>query len=209
MRTLLFYFIAIQAITGCADRSPANQDSFEKPHDHSQHSMNMEVVGYSDSVNSGLIAEDTMKGSPVRTAMNTLHGTHVHIEYGSPGVKGRIIWGGVVPYNMVWVTGAHQATHINFYKEVIIADQKIPKGRYAIFTIPGETEWTVIINRNYKQHLTDAYDAKEDLVRVKVKPEVHPFTARLTYGVEELADNNSVINILWEKIKIGLPFKTI
>ncbi len=73
-----------------------------------------------------------MKGSPHRTAMLTVHGTHVHIGYSSPGVKGRIVWGGLVSYDKVWVTGAHQATRVRFYNDVIVNTDTISKGTYAL-----------------------------------------------------------------------------
>ncbi|HEX2627970.1 MAG TPA: DUF2911 domain-containing protein, partial [Chitinophagaceae bacterium] len=174
---------------------------------HEEHSLTTTANEYCESVNNGIIKEDTMKGSPHRTAMLTVHGTHVHIEYSSPGVKGRIVWGGLVSYDKVWVTGAHQATRVRFYNDVIVNTDTISKGTYALFTIPGETEWTVILNKNYDQHLTDEYDQKEDVLRLIVRPETHHFTPRLTYGIEELEGQGGVINILWDKMKIDFPFK--
>lgn len=163
--------------------------------------------GYADSVNKGLIAKDTMKGSPKRVAMKTIGNTHIHIEYGSPGVKGRMIWGGLVAYNQVWATGAHNATSIDFSTDVTIGGKKIPKGKYALFTIPGKTEWTIIINTNYQQHLVDSYNVSEDIVRVKVKPvKKQQATQRLTYTVAPSGKDASVL-IEWEYLKVVLPIK--
>jgi len=163
--------------------------------------------GYADSVNKGLIAKDTMKGSPKRVAMKTIGDTHIHIEYGSPGVKGRMIWGGLVAYDQVWATGAHNATSIDFSTDVTIGGKKITKGKYALFTIPGKTEWTIIINTNYQQHLADAYNASEDIVRVKVKPIKKPkVTQRLTYSVVPSGKDAGVM-IEWEYLKVVLPIK--
>lgn len=163
--------------------------------------------GYADSVNRGLIAKDTMKGSPKRVSMNTIGDTHIHIEYGSPGVKGRMIWGGLVAYDQVWATGAHNATSIDFSSDVIIGGKKISKGKYALFTIPGKTEWTIIINTNYQQHLADAYNASEDIVRVKVKPvKKQQATQRLTYSVVPSGKDAGVL-IEWEYLRVVLPVK--
>lgn len=163
--------------------------------------------GYADSVNRGLIAKDTMKGSPKRVSMNTIGNTHIHIEYGSPGVKGRMIWGGLVAYDQVWATGAHNATSIDFSSDVIIGGKKISKGKYALFTIPGKTEWTIIINTNYQQHLADAYNASEDIVRVKVKPvKKQQATQRLTYSVVPSGKDAGVL-IEWEYLRVVLPVK--
>lgn len=163
--------------------------------------------GYADSVNKGLIAKDTMKGSPKRVSMKTIGNTHIHIEYGSPGVKGRMIWGGLVAYDQVWATGAHNATSIDFSTNVTIGGKKIPKGKYALFTIPGKTEWTLIINTNYQQHLADAYNVSEDIVRVKVKPvKKQQPTQRLTYSVVPFGKDAGVI-IEWEYLSVTLPVK--
>lgn len=162
--------------------------------------------GYADSVNNGLIAKDTMKSSPKRVAMETVNNTHIHIEYGSPGVKGRMIWGGLVAYDQVWATGAHNATTIDFSTQVVIAGKKIPAGKYALFTIPGKNEWTIIINSRNKQHLADEYNAAEDLVRVKVKPQKNKMTQRLTYAIEKQG-KDAAVTIAWEYLKLSLPVK--
>lgn len=163
--------------------------------------------GYADSVNKGLIAKDTMKGSPKRVAMKSIGNTHIHIEYGSPGVKGRMIWGGLVAYDQVWATGAHNATSIDFSTDVTIGGKKITKGKYALFTIPGKTKWTIIINTNYQQHLADAYNVSEDIVRVKVKPiKKAQATQRLTYSVIPSGKDAGVM-IEWEYLKVVLPIK--
>jgi hypothetical protein len=174
---------------------------------HSGHSM-VNNNNYCDSVNNGLIAADTLKGSPHRTAMATVNGIHVHIEYNSPGVKGRAIWGGLVPYDKVWATGAHMATNIQFSKDVTINNKKIPAGQYAFFTIPGKEKWTVILNSRHDQHMADDYSEKEDVMRIDVKPEEQGMTQRLTYSVNKVEDKSGEITMQWEKILIRLPFIT-
>lgn len=163
--------------------------------------------GYADSINKGLIVKDTMKASPKRVAMKTIGNTHIHIEYGSPGVKGRMIWGGLVAYDQVWATGAHNATSINFSTDVTIGGKKIQKGKYALFTIPGKNEWTIIINTKYQQHLADDYNPAEDVVRVKVKPlKKQRITQRLTYDVIPVS-KDAAISIEWEYVRVQLPVK--
>lgn len=163
--------------------------------------------GYADSVNKGLIAKDTMKGSPKRVSMKTIGNTHIHIEYGSPGVKGRMIWGGLVAYDQVWATGAHNATSIDFSTDVSIGGKKVRKGKYALFTIPGKIEWTIIINTNYQQHLADSYNPSEDIVRIKVKPiKQQKATQRLTYSVVP-SGKDAAVQIQWEYLSVSLPVK--
>lgn len=177
---------------------------------HATHTMHSNLLTcYADSVNAGLIKEDTLKGSPHRTAMNTIDGTHVHIEYNSPGIKGRIIWGGLVAWNKVWVAGAHNATSIRFYKDVIIDGQRIKAGTYALFAIPSEEKWTWVLNTTFDQHLTDEYDKNEDVIRIDAILENHRLTQRLTYTVEKTREKIGVVSLLWDSLKIGLPFKIL
>lgn len=201
-----FYIMKIFLLAGLLWLISGCSNEPEK-HDHSSHSMNNQSAsGYCDSINTGLIKEDTLKGSPSRTAMATVGGVHVHIEYHSPGVRGRVIWGGLVPYDQVWVAGAHQATSIQFSKPVKIDGRELPAGTYAFFVIPGREQWTVIFNSRYDQHLTDAYNPEEDVLRLTVTPEEHSETPRLTYAVDKVDDQSGAITLLWEKKHIHIPF---
>jgi hypothetical protein len=125
-------------------------------------------------------------------------------------VRKRVIWGGLVPYNEIWVTGAHSATKLVIDKAFKVGGKSIPKGKYALFTIPGEEEWTVVINKNWQQHLTDDYNTKDDLVRVKVKPIKKDNTLeRLQYFIKNSGDNKGTIAIEWEKVRIEFPLQII
>ncbi|MBN8653198.1 MAG: DUF2911 domain-containing protein [Cytophagales bacterium] len=174
--------------------------------DHSAHQV-MLMGGYADSVNAGIIPKDTLKGSPVRTTMTNVGSNHVHIKYGSPGVRNRVIWGGLVAYDEVWATGAHRATSIQFMTDVTINTISIPAGKYGLFTIPGRETWKVILNRNWDQHMADDYDQNLDVIRVEVKPEVlEQTTQRLTYSVEEVSNSQGVVLIEWERIRLRFEF---
>ena len=108
--------------------------------------------------------------------------------------------------DQVWVTGAHKATTIEFEGSVKIADVEIPSGKYGLFTIPSKDEWTIIINKNWEQHLTDEYNQKDDLVRIKVKPETEDANQeRLRYVIETEKGNEGEIVIYWEKLEVSLP----
>lgn len=146
---------------------------------------------------------DTLKGSIQAYASGKIGDVNVMIEYYSPAVRGRIIWGGLVPYNQVWVTGAHMATRISFDGALRFGDQVIEAGSYALFTIPSEEEWTVILNKNWKQHLTDKYDEREDILRFNLTPEfVDSHQERLMYLIQ-----NDTLTMAWEKIKINMLLK--
>lgn len=152
------------------------------------------------------LVKDTSKKSIKSRAVAIINGDSVKINYHSPGVRKRVIWGGLVPYDEVWVTGAHDATTIEIDKPFIIGGKEIHAGKYAFFTIPGKKEWTVIINKNWKQHLTTEYDAKDDVVRIKVKPTKNVHTERLQYFIEKSKGNNGKIAVAWEKLRVEFPF---
>ena len=152
------------------------------------------------------LVQDTSKKSIKSMAVAVINGDSVKINYHSPGVRKRIIWGGVVSYDEVWVTGAHDATTIEIGKTFTIGGKQIPAGKYAFFTIPGKDQWTVIINKNWQQHLASEYDEKEDIVRVKVKPKKNIYMERLQYFVDSTKNSSGNIAVAWEKLKIEIPF---
>ena len=130
------------------------------------------------------------------------------IKYHAPAVRGRTIWGGLVPYGEVWVTGAHSATSLELDKDITINGTKVLAGKYAFFTIPGQGKWTLIVNKNWDQHLADDYDAKEDIVRVDVTPEtLRSVQERLKYSIIDNGNSEASISVSWEKLKVTLPVK--
>ena len=152
------------------------------------------------------LVKDTSKKSIKSIAFAVVNSDSIKINYHSPAVRKRIIWGGLVPFDEVWVTGAHDATTIETEKDLMINEKLIPAGKYALFTIPGQEEWIVIINKNWKQHLASEYDEKEDAVRIKVKPVQNKHTERLQYFIETRNEGNGKIAVAWEKLKIEFPF---
>lgn len=155
----------------------------------------------------GGTAKDTDKkkpASPKQQAMAMVGNNHIHIEYSSPSVRDRVIWGGLVPYDKVWSTGAHMATSINFPQAVIISGTDIPAGKYGFFTIPGEEKWIIILNKNWKMHLSDNYKETEDVIRFEVTPEkMDAIQESLEYNVEDVSDKTGKISVAWEYLKIS------
>jgi hypothetical protein len=150
--------------------------------------------------------QDTTKKSIPREEHAMIGKAHITILYTAPAVRNRVIWGGLVAYDQVWVTGAHKATTFEINQPFTLNNKKIPAGKYAIFTIPGKDKWTFILNKNWEQHLADNYDPKEDVVRMEVKPMLLPkVQERLEYSVKKKSDNECLLEISWEKIKIGVP----
>jgi hypothetical protein len=153
-----------------------------------------------------LLAQDLKFSQPSPAAMvkQAIGLTDVVITYHRPGVKGRVIWGGLVPYDEIWRTGANEATTIEFSNEVMIEGNKVPAGKYGLFTIPGKTEWTVIISKQSDLWGTGGYKEDQDLLRFKVKPMDAPFPCEwMHFMFAELKEDSAKIILHWEKLMIG------
>ena len=142
--------------------------------------------------------------SPRNSVMAMTGGNHIHIDYSAPSARGRQIFGGLVAYDEVWVTGAHKATTIKFDQDVLIDGKELKSGKYGLFTIPGKDEWTVILNQDWDMHLADDYKDVNDIIRIKVKPETLNETAEaLTFDVKEKDAKTTTIAMSWDKTKIS------
>ncbi len=156
-----------------------------------------------------LYQSDTLKGSPSRKLFVKIgKSDFIDLRYHSPGVRGRIIWGGLVPYNQVWVTGAHMASIVHFSGAVEVAGNLLPAGVYTLFSIPAPGEWTLIFNRNWDQHLTDEYSPKEDVFRFRATPQILPDTVqRFTYFLTPKDSQTVEMAFAWEKLKVAFDVK--
>lgn len=127
-------------------------------------------------------------------------GAEVTVEFGRPKVKGRTIWGGLVPHGKVWRTGADEATTITFGSDVTVEGEPLPAGTYSLFTIPGEDEWTVIFNNTAEQWGAYDYDDGEDALRVTVAPREGEMAEELDFAID---DGHVVLR--WEEVEV--PFE--
>jgi len=152
--------------------------------------------------------KDTLKGSLKAYERKKINTATINIKYHSPAVRGRVIWGGLVPFDKIWVAGAHSATSIETNKELIIDNQPIPAGKYGFFAIPGQSDWTLVLNKNWDQHLTDEYDQKDDVLRWKVIPDTldNP-QERLMYVLDQTGEYKGNLELVWEKLRIKAPFR--
>ncbi len=158
----------------------------------------------------GLFAQapkiDFPAASPACTLKQRVGLTDFEITYSRPGVKGRTIFGGIVPYGQVWRTGANQATRITFNTPVKFNGIEMAAGTYGLFTIPGENEWTVILNKNSAQWGAYQYDAKDDVTRFKATPVTLKDTAIETFTIEfnHVRDESAVLNLVWDKLVVPI-----
>lgn len=133
--------------------------------------------------------------------------TNVRVEYSRPGVKGRKIFGELVPYNQVWRTGANAATSISFSHDVTFGDKKLPAGEYALFTIPSPTEWIIIFNTNEGQKGSVNYKESLDVLRLSARPEPCEFTERFLIEINPLNDEEGELALRWERTRVAVRFK--
>ncbi len=141
--------------------------------------------------------------SPAATLKQRVGITDIQIDYSRPSMKERVIFGGLVPFDKIWRTGANSATKISFSTAVKLGGTPVPAGEYALFTIPGKTEWTVILNKVTGQWGSYAYDEKNDVARCKVTPVTIP-TAVETFGIglADLTQHSATLFLTWEKTRV-------
>ena len=146
--------------------------------------------------------------SPKASVMQSVGLTDVTITYSRPGVKGRPIWGTLVPYDKVWRTGANEATTIAFSDDVTINGQPLAKGTYSLHTIPGKDSWTLIFNKVADQWGSFKYDQAQDALRVTAKPEKAPFTEWLTFEIPQLTPDKAAVVLRWENVAVPFVVET-
>ena len=149
-------------------------------------------------------AQGAAKPSPAATATGKIGTTDVTVNYSSPGVKGRKIFGGLEQYGKVWRAGANEATTVEFSKAVMVEGKALPAGKYGFFVIPAESgQWTAIFNKEPKQWGAFKYDEKLDALRVMVTPrKTAAVTERLAYEVTPTG-----LVLRWENVEVPVAIK--
>ena len=144
--------------------------------------------------------------SPTATFSQKVGLTDVSITYSRPSKKEREIFGGLVPYNELWRTGANSATKVEFGDDVKIKGQSLKAGAYALFTIPGESEWTVIFNTKTAQGGTGQYKEEEDALRVKVAPiKSSRIVETFTVSIQNVTNTSADLQLAWDNIVVNVP----
>ena len=149
---------------------------------------------------------NTPQPSPTANIKQNFALSSIEINYSRPGVKGRKIFGDLVPYGKVWRTGANNATIITFGEEVMIGGKKVPAGKYGLLTIPGESEWTFIISKQLDVTSPASYKEDQDVVRVKAQPATLPFSIEtMMISVDNIKNNSCEIGVIWDNVYVSLP----
>jgi Protein of unknown function (DUF2911) len=144
--------------------------------------------------------------SPVSKISQAVGLTDISIEYSRPSAKARKVFGGLVPFNELWRTGANASTKLTFSENVKIAGNDLPKGTYALYTIPSEKEWTIVLHKNTTHWGTDEYKQEEDAFRFTVKPTSSASTVEtFTMQLDNLKNNACDISLSWENTTVLIP----
>ncbi|MEM6263456.1 MAG: DUF2911 domain-containing protein [Bacteroidota bacterium] len=148
--------------------------------------------------------------SPDRLVYQKVGYTEVEIAYGSPAVKGRDIFGDLVPYDKVWRAGANNATRVTFSSKAQFREGVLDSGTYACFLVPKEEgAWTIIFNREHKQWGAFKYDSNKDALKIEVVPTIQKeLTEQLTYSIQQTGYQKGYIMFNWEYIELEIPFET-
>ena len=197
LKTLL-YFLTILIVS-------FTSSSCEKKHlDNQEYDIKKQADEKSKTEND-LGNNKSTRASPPATATAKIGETTVTIEYSQPSVKGREVWGELVPYNKVWRTGANEATTISFDKDVIIEGNSLQAGKYALFTIPKkDSDWVIIFNKETSQWGAFNYKEKQDALKVLSKPQSsEEVIEKLTFSI----DKTGTVTLFWDKLKVSFNIK--
>lgn len=153
------------------------------------------------SISSLALSQDdkSKRPSPPAEAKGIVDSSNVTIYYSTPAVKGRQIWGSLVPYGKVWRTGANEASVFEIDKAIVLNGHTLSPGKYSLFTIPGENEWTFILNSEWDQWGAFKYDKSKDVLRFSAIPEESSiFNERLRFDIKD-----HHVTLYWENKKVG------
>lgn len=138
------------------------------------------------------------------TVGQTVGDAQISLVYHRPSIKNRQVWGGIVPYGKIWRTGANDATIFETSEDVMINGSKLAAGKYTLWTIPGETEWSVIFNKQTGQWGT-VYDEKQNALTVKAKPETAPTSKEaMLFEFDTVTPTQTTLALRWEKLKLPI-----
>ena len=157
------------------------------------------LVGISSGVTAATRGDDSGRLSKNGLTTGIIDGIEVELSYGRPNVRGRDIWGQLVPYGEVWRTGADEATTISFGEDVLVQGERLSAGTYGLFTLPSPTDWVIIFNNVPDQWGAFNYDSAQDALRVTVEPRANQHVEEMGFVIEE-----SQIVLQWERLAIPI-----
>ncbi|MCB0767434.1 MAG: DUF2911 domain-containing protein [Flavobacteriales bacterium] len=152
-------------------------------------------------------AQDLPQPSPKGKVQQVVGLTNVEVEYSRPSIKGRVIFGDLVPFDKLWRTGANLNTTIEFSAPVKFGDVDVKAGKYSLFTVPGKEVWVVHLNSNTELWGEDEFKAEENVATIKVKAEAADLTETLTIDIANVVNDRAELELRWEKTKVLIPIQ--
>jgi hypothetical protein len=149
-------------------------------------------------------AQDLPLPSPKAQVEQVIGLTTVTVDYWRPSMKGRRIFGDLVPMDEMWRTGANRATIVTLSGDVQIQGQTLPGGAYSLFTIPGAEAWSVMFNKETELWGTDGYDPSAEVLRIRVQPERHAPTETFAIGVDNVTEEQATMFLAWEGVRVPI-----
>jgi hypothetical protein len=150
---------------------------------------------------------DLPRPSPNAIVKQTVGLTDVTVSFSSPAVKGRAVWGTVVPYDEVWRAGANECTKVTFSTAASIGGKSVPAGTYALFLLPSKTGWTFILNKDTSLWGADGYKPSDDVLRVPATASTIPARERLAFGILDFTDEVGTLAMEWDTVRVGVRFE--
>ena len=152
-------------------------------------------------------AQDLPQPSPKGKVQQVVGLTNVEVEYSRPSIKGRVIFGDLVPFDKLWRTGANLNTTIEFSAPVKFGDVDVKAGKYSLFTVPGKEVWVVHLNSNTELWGEDEFKAEENVATIKVRAEAADLTETLTIDIANVVNDRAELELRWEKTKVLIPIQ--
>lgn len=147
------------------------------------------------------------KQSPRASVMQVVGTTEIRIDYHRPSVRGRTVWGELVPYGKVWRAGANDATTLSFDGPVTIGGKELAAGTYGFFALPNENSWTLIVNAVGEQWGAYNYDQAKDIVRIDVRPEAAPMQEAMAFTIDPVGADRARVRLAWEKLAVSFEIE--
>jgi len=146
--------------------------------------------------------------SPKATVVQQFSTSKIELEYSRPSMKGRKIFGEIIPFGKPWRTGANAITKITFEEETIFGDQKVAPGTYALYTIPNKESWIVLLNKNHKSGGLSDIKPENDIAKIEVRPvSIREVYETFTIDFNDITNTSATLNIIWENTKVSVPIK--
>lgn len=155
-----------------------------------------------------LTAQELPQPSPKGSVEQVVGLTNIEVEYSRPSVKGRAIFGDLVPYGSVWRTGANKCTTFETDGPIKVEGEELPAGKYSVFTMPTPDAWMIIFNRNTELWGEGDRKEEEDVLKVKVTPQSSEFTETFTIEFQDVIGDDARMDLRWEKTRASVKIST-